>query len=182
MCGSHPETQLNLSHILSCTRSVQSVCCALHNDIVKVVKRVMDLNTDITGAYAEKYTPQEMQLRESGGKGKRADIVYTKGGVDQSLDISVTTSWSQRSSRNSINTALQLKKCQYKAKDKAHIMLFDTSGLMTEETRRVLKDIGSTSYDVRKIQKLIFRANADRYVMKIQECKRNSLRQTHTIK
>lgn len=182
MCESHPNAQLNLSHILSCTKYVQSVCCALHNDIVKIIKRVMDSNTNITWVDAEKYTPQEMELRENGQKGKRADIVYTKDGVDKSLDISVTTSWSQNSSRNSVNMALQSKKCQYKAQDKAHIILLDTSGLMTEDTRRILKDIGCTSYDVRKIQTLIFTADADRYLMKIQECKRNSSNLTQTNK
>ena len=117
----------------------------------------------MTRVKRERKSAEQEERYKAGLCNKRADITFTKDGVEHSIDVSVTTGWSENKRTNPILDALKRKKREYRGEKNVHIVLMDTNGGITEEAWSFLFGLGASKYDLRVLQTIIFRATARRY-------------------
>ena len=108
----------------------------------------------------ETYSQSQKEQKEA-GKGKRADILYNIGPVEHSVDVKITSSWTDKGG-NAINRAWTTKKGQYGNEPRLHIVLFDTVGNVAKESLEFLRNIGVDNGELREIQKIILEYTSGR--------------------
>ena len=169
-CPLHNEPW-TLQHVISCPLSCLQAVRLQHDRLVQYVSGILLRSHKVENVMRERKTiEQEKRMRE-GKEAKRADITYWRDGKQHSLDISVTTSWSKQKWRNPVKSRKRGKEKEYKKEENVHIVLFDTAGGITEDAWKLLMDMGASSYDLRRLQTIIYRSNARRYQVICTNCK-----------
>ena len=108
----------------------------------------------------ETYSQTQKEQKEA-GKGKRADILYNIGSVEHSVDVKITSSWTDKGG-NAINRAWTSKQGQYGKEPRVHIVLFDTVGNVAKESLDFLREIGVDNGELREIQRIILEYTSGR--------------------
>ena len=169
-CSVHNEPW-TLQHIISCPLSCLQAVRSQHDRLVQYVSGILLRSHKVENVVRERKTIEQERRMKEGKESKRADITYWKDGKQHSLDISVTTSWSKLKWRNTIKNRLKGKEKEYREEENVHILLFDTSGGIIDNAWRLLVGLGASSYDMRRLQTIIFRSNARRYQTICMNCK-----------
>ena len=169
-CAIHKKAW-TFQHILGCSLSALQATSAQHDQVAQYICGILLRSHLVQKVKRErKSIEQERRFRE-GKEAKRADILFWSDGVQHSIDVSVTTSWSVQKRGNPISQAMLRKKREYKGECNIHIALFDTAGGVAEETWRFLERFGASSYDLRRLQTIIFRSTAKKYAVIACNCK-----------
>ena len=151
-----------LQHILGCPPSAMQAVRVQHDRLVGYVCGILLRSPAVSEVHMERKTVAQVERERAGLQPKRADIVYVSGGVQQSIDVSVTTSWSSTLHQNPLVAAQRRKEREY-GDEKVHVLLFDTSGLLTAEGWELLRAHGACCEDLRRMQAIIHTASARRY-------------------
>ncbi len=169
-CRLHNEPW-TLQHVMSCPISAMQAVRSQHDQLTHYICGMLLRSHKVVNVVRERKTLEQQKRMKRGEETKRADVTYWMNGVQHSMDISVTTSWSKAKWRNPIADAEKRKEKEYNGEKNVHIILFDTSGGITGNAIRALNEIGMTSYDLRRLQTIIFRTDAKRYQVIYTTCK-----------
>ena len=170
MCPVH-EKRWSLQHILSCPVSCVQAVRSQHDQIVQHICGTMLRSHKVSKVVRERKSIEQEERQKKGLESKRADITYWIDGTQHSMDISVTTSWSERKGGRSVSDAQKRKENDYNGEKNSHIILFDTAGGVTDDAWKTLLSVGASKYDLRRIQTIIFRSTAKRYQIVLEENK-----------
>lgn len=175
VCKYHTSRKLTLQHVITCPFLGGGSTIEQHDRICKVIGALLLKNKNVTDVLRETYSERQRRERESGARGKRADITYKSKGITHSIDVKVSSS--NNSSRvNNITDAWNRKQRQYKGEENLHIVMFDTAGNIADESWRFLLSIGSTVADLRIMQRIIFECMNARVSRIIEDKKRANYR------
>ena len=161
----------SLQHVLGCTASAAQAVRAQHDQIVQYISGILLRCHAITRVKREKKSIEQEERHRAGISNKRADILFTRDGIEHSVDVSITTGWSVNKNSNPILNALKRKRREYANEKNVHIILFDTNGGITDEALAFLTGIGASRHDLRMIQTIIYRASARRYQIIVNDNK-----------
>ena len=164
-----------LQHILGCPLSAMQAVRVQHDRLVGYVCGILLRSPAVSEVHKERKTVAQEEREREGLQPKRADIVYVSGGKQQSIDVSVTTSWSSNQHQNPLVAAQRRKEREYDG-EKVHVLLFDTSGLLTAEGWELLRAYGACGEDLRRMQAIIHNASARRYETIVNSSKNRAFR------
>lgn len=159
-CIGHPEVPMTIQHAVTCCKVGRSETIRRHNSLVSKVSGLLMRKYGYEHVHVESYSERQ-KAKKMMGKGKRADIKYLVKGVEHSVDVKVTSSWSQRDG-NAVTRALGAKKLEYSGEPNVHIVLFDTVGNATAESIKYLGEIGARRDDLREMQKIVLEFTSDK--------------------
>lgn len=142
-----------------------------HDLLVQQICNVLLRNDNVQGVKRERKSVEQEERQKKGQESKRADITYWVNGVQHSIDVTVTSGYTERKYRNGVTSAQSRKTKQYRGEENVHIILFDTSGNTSEEAWSYLRSLGATSAEYRRMQTVIFRASAERYATNVRNNK-----------
>ena len=152
----------SLQHVLCCPLSAMQAVHSQHDQLVGHIAGILLRSHQVTGVYREKTSPEQEQRRRAGQQSKRGDLVFTMAGKTHTIDVTVTTSWSE-TKRNALVTASSQKRRDYGKEQNVHVILFDTAGGITADSWAFLRTLGASSWDLRRMQTIIHRMTARRY-------------------
>ena len=150
---------------------------AQHDQLVQYISGILLRAHSVQEVRRERKSLEQEKRAREGKDAKRADITYWVDGAQHSIDVTVTTSWSKLRGRNSVVGTHSRKKREYKGEGNVHIVLFDTAGGVTEEAWKYLQGLGASTYDLRRLQTIIYRSSARRYQMVMTNSKNKTFQE-----
>lgn len=154
-CPHHPETEMTLQHIISCPNLHKRYVIEQHDRMVRLITAIIRRRKGVKKVKMESYSEKQQKQVENGQKGHRADITYRFDKVKHSIDVVVTSSDNDNCGNN-VTRAFGAKEREYGIERNLHIVLFDTSGNIMEESYRFLTTLGVRSSDLRTMQRIIY--------------------------
>ena len=119
------------------------------------------------------FSPSVLRNIYNRQKGHRADITYRFDKVKHSIDVVVTSSDNDNCGNN-VTRAFGAKEREYGIERNLHIVLFDTSGNIMEESYRFLTTLGVRSSDLRTMQRIIYECTKLKVDAVIEDAKYNN--------
>lgn len=177
-CPLH-DKRWTLRHIMACPLSAPQAVRKQHDRLVGYVCGIMMRSHRVQYAHPEKKTVEQEERHKAGLASKRADIVLLLDGEfhTRSLDVSVTTSWSETPGAYATIHAYKRKEREYKGEANVRVLLFDTSGGLDQAGWSFLRGLGACTEDLRRMQTIVFRGNAERYQAVVTQTKNRLYRE-----
>ena len=155
ICKYHPKLKMSLQHAISCAYLGKRYVIEQHERICQIITAVLKKSNKVYDVKREIYTQRQKERMESGQEGHRADITFRRGSKIESIDVIVTSS-NNNGKQNNVTRARSVKLRQYDREDDLHVILFDTTGNLTNESWNFLESIGIRMEELRTIQKIIY--------------------------
>ena len=167
----------SLQHILACPLSTPQAVRKQHDKLVGYVCGILLRSHRVQQVHREKKTIEQEERQKAGLVAKRADVSFLLNNSQHSLDVSVTTSWSETPSAYAVIQAYKRKQREYHGEDRVHVLLFDTTGCPDERGWNFLQSLGARTEDLRRMQTMVLRGNAERYQAVINQTKNRLYRE-----
>lgn len=155
MCKYHPNLKMTLQHIISCAYIGKKHVIEQHERISQIITSILRKNKRVTDVIRENYSERQKSKAAEGLKAHRADITFKRNGMVESVDVIVTSS-NSHGRGNNVTRARSTKQREYGEEEGLHIVLFDTTGNLTNESWNFLESIGARMEDLRVMQKVIY--------------------------
>lgn len=153
----------SLQHILACPLSTPLAVRKQHDSLVGYVCGILLRSHRVQQVHRERKSVEQERRCRAGLEAKRADITFLLDGAQHSLDVSVTTSWSETPGSYATIHAYKRKTREYRGEGNLHVLLFDTSGGLNQAGWNLLRGLGAHTEDLRRMQTKVLRGNAERY-------------------
>lgn len=167
----------SLQHILACPLSTPQAVRKQHDSLVGYVCGILLRSHRVQQVHRERKSVEQEQRCRAGLEAKRADITFMLDGAQHSLDVSVTTSWSETPGSYATIHAYKRKTREYRGEGNLHVLLFDTSGGLNQAGWDLLRGLGAHTEDLRRMQTKVLRGNAERYQAVVMQTKNRLYRE-----
>ena len=181
-CPLH-DKRWTLRHIMACPLSTPQPVRKQHDKLVGYVCGILLRSHRVQHVHLEKKTVEQEERHKAGLASKRADIVFLLDGEShtRSLDVSVTTSWSETPGECATIHAYKRKEREYNGEARVQVLLFDTSGGPDQAGWSFLQGLGAHKEDLRRMQTIVFRGNAERYQAVVMMTKNRLYREDQNV-